>query len=100
MDYIYASAGDVAELQDLEGIFQNIISSLLALAGIALFITLLLGGFKFISSGGNPKNLESAKQTLTWAIIGIILVALSYMILFLISEITGNKNILNFRITF
>lgn len=103
MSHVYAQAeiatsGNIATLEGLEGIFQNIISSLLFVAGIALFLMLLSGGIKFITSGGDPKKLESARSTLTFAIIGIILVAASYLVLVLIGTITGNTDILNFRI--
>lgn len=88
----------IATLRGLEGIFQNIINALLAVAGILLFIMLITGGVKFITSGGDPKSLESAKKTLTYALIGVVLVAMGYLVLVLISDITGNQNLLNFSI--
>lgn len=88
----------IATLQGLEGIFQNIIGSLLFIAGIILFITLIMGGIKFITSGGDPKGLESAKKTLTYALVGIVLVTAGYLVLVFIRDFTGNQNVLNFRI--
>lgn len=79
----------VATLQGLEGVFQNLISTILSFAGIALFIVLLVGGFKYITSGGNPQELEGAKKTITYAIGGVVLLALSYLILVLIKDFTG-----------
>ena len=103
MGNIYAAgiANDqgVAYLHGIEGVFDNLISALLAVAGIILFITLILGGIKFITSGGDPKGLEEAKKTLTYAIIGIVLVAMGYLVLVLISDFTGNSNILNVDIS-
>jgi hypothetical protein len=104
MGYVYAQAGiandnGVAYLHGLEGVFENVINSLLFVGGIALFLMLLAGGFKFITSGGNPKSLESARNTITYALIGIVLVAAAYLVLVLISSITGNTNILNFDIS-
>ncbi len=58
-------------------------------AGIALFILLLVGGFKYITSGGDPKALEGAQKTITYAIAGLIVIILSFLILVLISTITG-----------
>lgn len=80
---------NVANFSDLEGIFSNVLSILLGVAGIAFFILLLSAGFKFITSGGDPKALEGAKKTLTYAIGGFILIILSYLILLLITELTG-----------
>ena len=78
-----------ATLQDLEGVFANVVKVVLGLAGITFFILLLSSGFKFITSGGDPKALEGAKKTLTYAIGGLIVIILSYLILLLIKEITG-----------
>jgi len=80
---------NVATLQDLEGLFSNVVNIILGIAGIAFFILLLSSGFKFITSGGDPKALEGAKKTLTYAIAGLILIIASYLILLLIKELTG-----------
>ena len=81
----------VVTLQGLEGIFQNIISALLALGAIIAFVILLVGGFKYLTSGGDPKAVQSAHLTLTYAIIGFIVVAGSFLILVLIEEFTGAR---------
>mgnify|MGYP006952644415 CR=1 FL=1 len=67
-------------------------------AAIAFFIMFLIGGFKFVTSGGDPKAAASARSTLTYAIIGVILVVGSWLILQLIATITGT-NILEVNFT-
>lgn len=89
--------GGVATLRGLEGVFESFISIALGLAAIALFIMLIIGGYKYITSGGNPKNIESAKGTLTSAILGIVLIASAYLILRFIGVLTGAA-IGNFRV--
>ena len=89
---------EVPTLQDLEIVFGDIVRMILGFAGITLFIMLLVGGFKYITAGGDPKGVEGAKKTLTYAIGGIIVIALSYLILVLISTITGATGILNFQV--
>lgn len=84
-----ANVGGVATIKGFEGLFQNIVTSILSLAAFGLFIMLLIGGFRYLSSAGNPKQLESAKLTLTFAILGIVLVALTFLILRLIEDFTG-----------
>lgn len=85
-------------LDKLGDVFGSLVSAILGFAGIVLFILLISGGFKFITSGGDPKALEGAKKTLTYAIGGLIILLLSYLILVLIQEITG-VNVTEFRIT-
>ncbi len=78
-----------AQLSDLEKVFTNLVQSLLGLAGIVLFVLILLGGLKYITSGGDPKAMESAQKTITYAIGGLIIILLSYLILVFIAKITG-----------
>lgn len=78
-----------ATIADLGTVFGNVVKSILGFAGIALFILLLVGGFKYITSGGDPKALEGAQKTITYAIAGLIVIILSFLILVLISTITG-----------
>ncbi len=87
------------KLQDLEGVFQNLLGAIIPFAGIVLFIFLVIGGYKFITSGGSPEKAAGAKATITYAIIGIVVIALSYLILSIIATFTGLGNeILEFRI--
>lgn len=91
------SGNNPAQFSDLEVVFSNIVQAILALAGIVLFITLLIGGFKFITSGGDPKAIDSARKTLTFAIAGMVLIAAAYLILRFINVFTG-VDVINFRV--
>jgi len=92
-----AGSSDVAKLSDLEGVFGNVVGIFLGLAGIALFIMLVVGGFKYITAGGDPKGIESAKKTLTYAIGGMVLIAAGFLILQFIKQFTG-VDVTQFRI--
>lgn len=85
-------------ISDLQGIFQNIVSVVLGLSGIVLFVLLLTGGFKYITSGGDPKAVESAQKTITYALGGLLLIVLSYLFLVFIKQITG-VNVTDFKVT-
>lgn len=80
---------EVAQISDLSVLFNNVVGYALGFAGIVLFILLLVAGFKYITSGGDPKAVEGAKKTLTSAIIGLVVILVSYLILVLIKTITG-----------
>lgn len=88
----------VATIKGLEAIFSNILSIALTLAGIVLFIMLLVGGFRYLTSGGDPKAKEAAQGTLTQAIAGLVILLLAFVILRFIAFITGVEGILNFTI--
>lgn len=90
---------DAATFQCLEPIFANIVGTVLSLAGVALFIMLLVGGFSFLFSGGDPKKLEQARGTLTNAIIGLVIIVAAYLILRIIGVFTGTEDtLMNFTI--
>jgi len=86
-----------ATLKQLETVFENVVTSLLALGGIVLFLMLLSGGFKYLTSGGDPKAVEEAQKTLTYAIGGLVMLAGSFLILKIISNFTGT-DVTNFVI--
>lgn len=90
--------GDVATIKGLECAFGNFISVILALAGIILFVMLVVGGFRYLVSGGDPKAVEAAKATLTHAILGLVILVLAFLILVFIKQITG-VDVTIFRIT-
>lgn len=58
-------------------------------AGIILFFVLVFAGFELLLSGGNPEKLKSAKAKITSAVIGFVLLVLSYFIVRLIAKIFG-----------
>ena len=94
---IQKAVGDPAKLSDLNKVFENVVNVALAFAGIVLFVLLIIGGFRYITAGGDPKGIEGAKKTLTYAIAGIVLVAVSFLILNFIASFTG-ANITDFNI--
>lgn len=90
---------NVATLKGLEAVFSNVLTLAIGLSGVALFIFVIKGAVDFITSGGDSKKAEGAKNTITYAIFGMVFVALAFLILRTISTITGVTGILNFQIT-
>lgn len=83
------SADTAAQLCNLEEIFRNILAAIGSLAAVVLFIMLVVGGFKWLTSGGDAKKLEQARGTLTAAFLGLILIIAAYIILRIIGYFTG-----------
>lgn len=50
------------------------------IVGIIAVIMIIFGGFKYITSGGDSGNVSGAKNTLIYAIVGLIIVALAQFI--------------------
>lgn len=89
---------DVHEIKDIIDIVENVFSILIRLAGILAFITLIISGFQYLTAGGDAKKAQSARNTITYAILGLVLTILAYFILRFISEFTGVTKVLEFEI--
>lgn len=88
---------DVATLAGLECAFANVISVALALSAIVIFVMFLIGGLRYLASGGDPKAVESAKATLTHAVAGLVILVLAFVVLVLLKNITG-VDVTKFRV--
>lgn len=84
-----AELGKVVTIDCFPIILSNIILWLLIFTGAVALIMLILSGYKFLASGGDPKQAEGAKKTLTFAIIGMILIFLSFAIVTFLGKTTG-----------
>lgn len=71
---------------------RNVVSDLLLpIVGSLFTIMIIVGGIMYISSRGNPQQLEKAKKTLTAAIIGLLIVVLSYTIIYIFTSALGGS---------
>lgn len=78
------------------GIFYKLAVSLaLSLVGVVSLFLIIAAGIMFITSGGG-KQVEQAKNMLTYAIIGLVIVLLAIFIINLVAGITGVTCILTF----
>jgi len=82
-------AVDVASIQCLVPLFANVVKVVVSLGAVALFIMLLVGGFNFLFSAGDQKKLETAKGTVTQAVVGLVIMSVAYLILKTIEVFTG-----------
>jgi hypothetical protein len=79
----------VATIKGFECLFQNILQIIVGAAGLVFFAMFISGGFKYLTSGGDPKKAAAATSTLTMSLIGIIGVIASWLILLFIRNFTG-----------
>lgn len=80
---------DTATLQYFEDIFSRILSIATTAAGLVCFVMLIVGGFKYLTSGGDPKQTAAARGTLTWAVAGLAIIIAAWFILQFIKHFTG-----------
>lgn len=78
---------------DLPTVIQNILNAIIAVAGIVSVVFIIIGGIQYTTSAGDPGKTKKAKDTILYALIGLIICALSFAIVnFTISRIIYNNN--------
>ena len=85
--------GDCAAVEDgadgLQALVIRVINIFSIIVGIVAVIMIIVGGLKYITSGGESSNVSGAKNTIIYAIIGLIVVALAQ---FIVRFVLGNTN--------
>ncbi len=82
--------GAIDSTSEVLAVVKNVVMIfLLPLVGTLFIIMLLLGGILYITSRGNTQQLERAKKLLTAAIIGLLIVTLSYTIISIFANVIG-----------
>lgn len=94
----YLPFGDVATLQGLQCLIGRVLMIAVSGIGFAGFVMVLIGAFKYIMSGDNSKGVDDAKNTITFAIAGLVVALSAFFVLNIIAEFTGVRSILNFQI--
>lgn len=78
------------------GVFSEITNVLLFVIGAVAVIMIVIGGLRYVISGGDAKQVDAAKNTILYAIIGIIVAILAYAIInFVTGTFVTNQNINN-----
>lgn len=75
----------------INNLIRTIVNLLSAIVGIVAVIMIIVGGLRYITSGGNDTSVTSAKNTILYAIIGLIIVALAQVLVrFTLSKVTNS----------
>jgi len=80
---------DAQAQQRINDILHSVINLFSLVVGIVSVIMIIYGGLKYITSGGDSGNVGSAKNTILYAIVGIVIVALAqFIVRFVLTKIT------------
>lgn len=95
----------IQPLNNISVVIRGIIQFILVAAFVLAFILLLIGGVRWITAGGDEKGVAAARNTITAALIGLVIVLLAYAIIrlvelfFNVNIITGGFNVPNINST-
>lgn len=79
----------LASTRTLPELILAVIQLMLFFAGAIAVLFVIIGGFMYITAGGNEEQAEKGRKALTNAIIGIIIVIMSYAIIRVIENTVG-----------
>ena len=83
--------GCPADLFGDGGVFKQITNTLIYIVGVIAVVMLVFGGIKYVISGGDAKKVTDAKNTVLYAIIGLVIAFVSYAIVtFVISALPSS----------
>jgi hypothetical protein len=73
----------------INNLISDILNVLSAVVGIIAVIMIIVAGITYVSSGGSPDKVKSAKNMILYAIIGLVIVALAQIIVhFVLNKVT------------
>ncbi|MBU0649434.1 pilin [Patescibacteria group bacterium] len=76
---------------DIASVIGSIIKTLLAVLGVIFFILLVYGGLLWMTARGNQEKVDKAKDALTNAIIGLLIILVAYAFAtYIIAALTGS----------
>ncbi len=78
----------------LGAIVSRLLLYLFPFAGLLLFAYLIMGGFSYLTSGGDPKAMEQAKGKVTNAIIGFVIIFMAFWLVQLLDFMFGSPGFL------
>lgn len=76
--------------QKINNLIHTVINLLSLVVGIVAVIMIIVGGLRYITSGGSDTGVTSAKNTILYAVIGLIIVALAQLLVrFVLNKVTN-----------
>lgn len=80
---------DVIKITDIGQLISALVGATLIIASLLAFLYLLMGGIKWITSGGDKAGMEEARNKITHAIVGLIIVGAAWAIMNLVQNFLG-----------
>ena len=81
-------SGDDAKTK-VNTLLTTVINIFSLIVGVVAVIMIIIGGLKYITSGGESTNITGAKNTILYAVIGLVVVALSqFIVKFVLAKVS------------
>lgn len=85
---VWAAAN--GNISQVETFIRSIITALTGIAGLVATAFFVLGGFKYITSSGNPHNLEHAKRTIVFSALGLAIAIAAFVLSNIVASLASS----------
>lgn len=89
----YVSSAFGSNLKDLAIVIVRIFNFLIGIVGAFAIIMIIVGGFRYILASGDEKATAAAKQTITFAVVGLVIALLAVTMVSILGNILGAKDL-------
>jgi hypothetical protein len=79
-----------AGVSNVENFIKSVITVLAGLAGLVATGFLVVGGFSYITSSGNPEHLDRAKRTIMFSLLGLAITIGAFVISNIVTTLATN----------
>ena len=76
----------------LQALAKKVVNIFSIIVGVVAVIFVIYGGFRYITSGGDSGNVGNAKNTLIYALVGLVIVALAQLIVHYVLNTATNAS--------
>ena len=80
----YAQSADISSVQTFLKSVINVLVTLATLVAAGFFVW---GGFRYITSSGNPESLDGAKKTIIYSAVGLVIVLAAFVITNVVTDL-------------
>lgn len=77
----------------LDNTITTIINILSAIVGVAAVVMIIIAGLRYVTSAGNAESAKSARNTILYAVIGLVIVALAQIITHFVIHVASSNPI-------
>jgi hypothetical protein len=77
------------KIESVGVLIQAVVGTLLIVAAVLAFLYLILGGIQWITAGGDKAGMEAARNKITHAIVGLVIVGAAWAVMMLVQSFLG-----------
>jgi cytochrome bd-type quinol oxidase subunit 2 len=78
---------------NIGSLINGLLGFVMLIAALLVFLYLILGGIEWITSGGDSSKTEKARNKITAAVVGLVILAASYAVLLIVINFLGFSNL-------